>query len=36
MFYQRNDFLEKTATIKIFEYSSLDIELKKQTDIAEN
>ena len=28
------DLLEKSATIKRFEYSPLDSELKKQTDIA--
>ena len=34
MLYQKKDLLEKVATIKRFEYSSLGIELKKQTDIA--
>ena len=31
---QEKGFLEKAATIKRFEYSSLASELKKQTDIA--
>ena len=31
-----NELLEKDATVKIFEYSPLGIELKAQTDIAEN
>ena len=31
-----NELLEKDATVKIFEYSPLGIELKAQTDIAKN
>ena len=34
MFYQKKKLLEKAATIKRFEYSSLGKELKAQTDIA--
>ena len=36
MFYQKQDFLEKAATIKRFEYSPLDSKLEKQTDIVKN
>ena len=34
MFYLKKDLLEKDTTIKRFEYSLLDKELKAQTDIA--
>ena len=30
------ELLEKDATVKIFEYSPLGVELKAQTDIAKN
>ena len=34
MFYQKKNLQEKAATLKRFEYSILDKELKAQTDIA--
>ena len=33
-FYQKNDLLEKAATMKTFEYCPAGSEFKKQTDIA--
>ena len=35
IFYHKKDFLEKSAAIKIFQYSPLGKELKKQTSVVE-